>query len=103
MGFETPLIYGTAVSVDELREIVTNIGCMHANAIKTYVPKSIQRVLASKACRSAIKFGDELDVKQMNCLLKQLAGCRLPFQCAHGRPTLFPIADLKAFVVDNCL
>ena len=95
--FQTPLIFGTAVSVDELRELLVNIGTMHSNAIQTYIPKSIQRVLASKACRSAIKFGDKLNDRQMSCLLKQLSQCRLPFQCAHGRPTLFPIADLKAY------
>ena len=95
--YKTPIIYGWTISVDELRELLHNIANMNSNAIQVYIPKCVQRVLASKACRSAIKFGDKLNDKQMSSLLKQLSECKLPFQCAHGRPTLFPIADLNQY------
>jgi hypothetical protein len=39
-------------------------------------------------------FGDPLNMAQCHGLVRALSRCRLPFQCAHGRPTLFPLADL---------
>jgi hypothetical protein len=47
-----------------------------------------QRVLETLACRHAIMFGDRLDLAACQQLLKRLSKCRLPFQCAHGRPSV---------------
>ncbi|THD19487.1 DNA mismatch repair protein MLH3 [Fasciola hepatica] len=47
-----------------------------------------------KACRSAIRFGDRLTREEMKTLIQNLSKCRLPFQCAHGRPTCSPVAKL---------
>ncbi|KAH1001126.1 hypothetical protein HUJ04_013377 [Dendroctonus ponderosae] len=58
------------------------------------MPKIIQDVVNLKACRGAIKFGDTLSRSQCGALLRDLERCQLPFQCAHGRPTLTPIATL---------
>ena len=30
-------------------------------------------------------FNDELSLDECNTLVSRLAGCRFPFQCAHGR------------------
>lgn len=43
----------------------------------------------------AIKFGDSLTYDEMQCCLNSLKQCNLPFQCAHGRPTLTPIVTLQ--------
>lgn len=48
-----------------------------------------------KACRSAIKFGDELDIAQQETIIKELETCQEPFHCAHGRPTCWLLAKLK--------
>jgi hypothetical protein len=53
-------------------------------------------MLKSKACRSAIMFGDELSEQQCVQLVQQLQATQLCFQCAHGRPTMAPVVDLKA-------
>lgn len=39
-------------------------------------------------------FGDRLDLDQCTRLVKQLARTELPFQCAHGRPSLVPLVAL---------
>lgn len=44
--------------------------------------------LALAACRAAVKAGQALDPEDAAALLRQLAGCRDPFHCPHGRPTL---------------
>ena len=59
-----------------------------------YTPQFIKRVLNGKACRGAIMFGDELSYPDMCSLIYQLHECRLPFQCAHGRPSIYPLLVL---------
>ena len=39
-------------------------------------------------------FGDELTADQAQRLIVSLARTRLPFQCAHGRPSVAPIVRL---------
>ena len=39
-------------------------------------------------------FGDALSGTQCASLVLALSRCRLPFQCAQGRPTVFPLINL---------
>ena len=64
----------------------------------TLPPAAALRVLASRACRSAIMFGETLSLDQCQTLLDELSQCKLPFQCAHGRPTVVPIFELSQVV-----
>ncbi|XP_060119153.1 DNA mismatch repair protein Mlh3 [Heteronotia binoei] len=57
------------------------------------LPLTIQKVLASQACHGAIKFNDTLTFEESCQLMKTLSCCQLPFQCAHGRPSMLPLAD----------
>ncbi|XP_066143832.1 DNA mismatch repair protein Mlh3-like isoform X2 [Euwallacea fornicatus] len=69
------------------------------------VPRVLQAVISMKACRGAIKFGDVLTEKVCCKLLDELSRCTLPFQCAHGRPTLAPllsICKVPPFEVKRC-
>lgn len=59
-------------------------------------PPAVLRVLASKACRRAAMFGDTLSPPQCQAILSELSQCDLPFQCAHGRPTMAPLLDLNS-------
>ncbi|KAJ5665695.1 uncharacterized protein N7477_008143 [Penicillium maclennaniae] len=58
-------------------------------------PQSILDLLNSRACRTAIMFNDSLDIKECEVLVSRLAKCAFPFQCAHGRPSMIPILDLR--------
>ncbi|XP_054720163.1 DNA mismatch repair protein Mlh3-like [Uloborus diversus] len=64
-------------------------------AVSYVLPKSICAILNSQACRGAVKFGDPLSLSECQELLVLLADCKLPFQCAHGRPSIAPILDLN--------
>ena len=57
-------------------------------------PKEILDMLNSRSCRSAIMFNDDLSKQQCEDLIKKLAKCQFPFQCAHGRPSMVPIVNL---------
>lgn len=39
-------------------------------------------------------FNDVLTHEQCVSLVRKLAKCAFPFQCAHGRPSMAPILDL---------
>ena len=44
--------------------------------------------------KDAIKFGDKLSALKCESLIRGLSNCYLSFQCAHGRPTIFPLINL---------
>ena len=49
--------------------------------------------VARRACRASIMAGDKLSQEQCEFLRKQLLGCRDPFTCPHGRPTLIELRE----------
>ena len=78
-----------------LRGIIEEIfnGVNEANDI---AKKIRQAVLATTACKAAIKAGQELNLRQMQILLNDLAKTPHPHTCPHGRPTIikFSASDL---------
>ncbi|XP_032338282.1 DNA mismatch repair protein Mlh3 isoform X6 [Camelus ferus] len=62
--------------------------------IQRTLPLTVQKVLASQACHGAIKFNDVLSLEESCRLIEALSCCQLPFQCAHGRPSMLPLADV---------
>ncbi|KYO25402.1 DNA mismatch repair protein Mlh3 isoform B [Alligator mississippiensis] len=58
------------------------------------LPLTFLKVLASQACHGAIKFNDSLTMEESSQLIEALSCCQLPFQCAHGRPSMLPLADI---------
>jgi DNA mismatch repair protein MutL len=47
-----------------------------------------ERIVASFACRSAVKAGQKLSVDEMRMLADQLFAVDNPYSCPHGRPTI---------------
>lgn len=64
-------------------------------------PQGILDMISSRACRSAIMFNDVLSKEQCEMLVRKLADCKFPFQCAHGRPSLVPLVDIGALNLNN--
>jgi DNA mismatch repair ATPase MutL len=59
------------------------------------LPSPILYLLHSRACKTAIRFGDRLSPSQQHQLMTAVGQCNLPFQCAHGRPSMQPLIDLR--------
>ncbi|KAI2611628.1 uncharacterized protein GGS25DRAFT_483464 [Hypoxylon fragiforme] len=57
-------------------------------------PGGILEMINSRACRSSIMFNDHLSHEECADLVRRLTDCALPFQCAHGRPSMVPLVDL---------
>lgn len=56
----------------------------------------MQERIATAACRAAVKARDRLSLQEIERIVVDLAGSRMPYTCPHGRPTLihFSIRDL---------
>jgi DNA mismatch repair protein MLH3 len=65
----------------------------HPNSFPSIEPPILD-YLKSKACRTAIMFGDTLSIEQCTNLIRDLNTTDLPFQCAHGRPSMIPITTI---------
>lgn len=92
---EVPVDAADTDAENLLREILAEIfnGISDADDIA----KKIRRaVLATTACKAAIKAGQELNLRQMQILLNDLSRTPHPHTCPHGRPTIikFSTADL---------
>ena len=84
---EVPLDAADTDAENLLREIITEIftGLTDADDIA----KKIRRaVLSTTACKAAIKAGQELNLRQMQIMLNDLAKTAHPHTCPHGRPTI---------------
>lgn len=65
-----------------------------AGRVQGTLPLTVLKVLASLACHGAIKFNDTLSRDECVSLVASLSCCQLPFQCAHGRPSIAPLVDI---------
>lgn len=80
-------VYGASLPTSKSRQPHAWLERIHS------CPRGILDMLNSRACRSAIMFNDELWIEQCTELVRKLADCAFPFQCAHGRPSLVPLVD----------
>lgn len=64
-------------------------------------PPAVNKLLASKACRKAIKFGDPLTHQECVELMEGLGQCSFPFNCAHGRPSMTPLYTVPVHELPN--
>uniref|UniRef100_A0A669ENX4 MutL homolog 3 n=1 Tax=Oreochromis niloticus TaxID=8128 RepID=A0A669ENX4_ORENI len=80
------------IAEEYLRE---QIELLHSTGrVRGTLPLTVLKVLASLACHGAIKFNDTLSRDECYSLVASLSACQLPFQCAHGRPSIVPLVDV---------
>ncbi|KAI5784725.1 hypothetical protein EDC01DRAFT_789216 [Geopyxis carbonaria] len=58
------------------------------------IPSGLLDTVNSRACRGAVMFNDPLTREECCELIRRLAGCRWPFMCAHGRPSMVPLVEM---------
>ncbi len=52
----------------------------------------LRRVAAELACKAVVKARDQLEPREVERLLLDLADAEDPYSCPHGRPTLLRIS-----------
>lgn len=70
-------------------EIVRMLGDLCQQQITISSNILTEKIMSSKACKTACKAGDTLDMQQMQTLLKELMITNNRFSCPHGRPTMW--------------
>ena len=88
---EIPVDASDSDSENMLREIISSV-------VETEVTENIaadirKAVLATTACRAAVKAGQELNSKQMQIILDDLSKTPNPHTCPHGRPTIIKFSS----------
>ena len=51
--------------------------------------------IITRSCKSAVKGGDLLDIREIQALMEQLKACENPFSCPHGRPTFIKMTKYQ--------
>jgi DNA mismatch repair ATPase MutL len=72
--------------VDHIREF--------EGGVQREMPQCILHSLQTRACKTAIKFGDEMSREQAEELVRMLAACKRPNHCAHGRTVVAPFHSI---------
>ncbi|GMH33785.1 hypothetical protein BSKO_01619 [Bryopsis sp. KO-2023] len=88
-----PLLFGSPMNSTELKIYLNHLEDTGGSDI---LPPCVLRVLKSKACRSAVMFGDALCFSKCCDMIADLKKTRFCFSCAHGRPTMVPLADVAS-------
>ncbi len=86
---EIPADIPVGEAEDVIREILVNLRESHEVTAR----EIRHEVLATTACRAAIKAGDELNFRQMQIVLEELAATAYPYTCPHGRPTILKFSS----------
>lgn len=96
LGPGSSLVKNNAAYDASFSEAMTDSSASHSWVQKmSGCPQSVLDLLNSRACRGAIMFNDPLSNDDCRVLISRLAKCAFPFQCAHGRPSMIPILDLR--------
>lgn len=75
-----------AAGAEEIVRMLSDL-CQQQATISSSI--LIEKILSTKACKTACKAGDTLDMQQMQTLLKELMTTNNRFSCPHGRPTMW--------------
>jgi DNA mismatch repair ATPase MutL len=86
-----PVCETTPLGVDALKSFLKDL---QEFGMKNNPPSCLRTLLASKACRGAIMFGDKLNNQECKILIANLADTQMPFFCAHGRPSAVPLGSI---------
>ena len=70
------------------------------NQLRRLRPQAVKRVLAYAAMAHCVLV-TSWSVRLLT-LLHKLSKCKLPFQCAHGRPTIVPLCNVSTSLCVAC-
>ncbi len=101
LGFETDFFGDTTYVVKSvpavvshvepgalLREILNGLRGSASSEVAQVIPQAVDQLLASMACKAAIKAGNRLQPVEMLKLLQQMQASSVFSHCPHGRPVI---------------
>ena len=75
-----------------LDELVDSFG---GNASKGGNPTVVAEKIASMACKAAVKGNMRMSLAEMEALIDELLTLKNPYNCPHGRPTIFSMSKYE--------
>ncbi|WP_339133731.1 MAG: DNA mismatch repair endonuclease MutL [Candidatus Electrothrix sp. GW3-4] len=92
-----PAMVGKVAPQEVLFDILDGLADRSGSSRLETVPECVDKLLASMACKAAIKSGNPLQPEEMLALLRQMEGSAFFSHCPHGRPVLktFSRADVE--------
>ncbi|GMR54537.1 hypothetical protein PMAYCL1PPCAC_24732, partial [Pristionchus mayeri] len=87
-----PVIHGASFDRKDIDELISAL-TLHPGVMVR--PSKLNKVFASKACRSSVMIGARLTNEKMKAIVNQLGRLDHPWSCPHGRPTLRHLANMK--------
>lgn len=85
-----PVLFGEPILK---KFFIETVDLMDENASSN--KSSIDSILYTMACRSAVKANDRLDMTEMEELVRELRKTQNPYNCPHGRPTIIRMTRLE--------
>jgi len=104
LGFEVDTFGETSIKLNAIPAAMRqdNAGGVFRDLVSNITQESTSghldaSALAQAACKAAVKAHDTLNMDECNALLDQMALCKLPFCCPHGRPTIInmPLYEIE--------
>lgn len=86
---EVPADVPSGQAEEFIREVLASMEELH----RPTAAELRQAVLATTACKAAIKAGFKLNYRQMEILLQELNDTAMPYTCPHGRPTIIKFSS----------
>lgn len=74
----------------EFHELINQVKDNNEN-VADFLFSQLKNELASIACRSSIMIGEKLNTSQMSSIVDNMKELKAPFNCPHGRPTMFQV------------
>ncbi|RYZ65051.1 MAG: hypothetical protein EOP09_14910, partial [Proteobacteria bacterium] len=93
-----PAAWGTAALPTRLRNLLGRLSEIEMDSKTSgemLLDETLFEKLASEACHSAIRAGDNLERVEALALLEELASQEHPWNCPHGRPTIVRVARAR--------
>ena len=79
-----PSVFGRLQPKELLYEIIDNLD-------KNKLEEIQEEIITRMACRASIKAGDIVTVHEIQKLINELANCKLPYTCPHGRSIMIKV------------
>ena len=95
--YAVPMLLSKRFKVKEILE--STVGSIISDDVKPDFVKVAWLILATIACKAAIKAGDSLKREEMIALIYQSKTVDTTYACPHGRPTsiMIPLSKLDKF------
>ncbi len=87
----TPVIMNKQQKKELLLDVLDEL---NANKVKS-IDQIKDKIISRMACRKSVKQGDRIELNEMYNLIRRLYGCKNPYACAHGRPTMIILSKYE--------